>query len=314
MSEPNRALEKLKSEIKRREDAVLEAEKALVARRMELQALKDEARAALGLDTPPAAKNSHWRARCAVVEKAIEVVGTDPKTLAKHLNMDVRVVEEDLRHLRRLGRLAAEVGSGTPAAAPESPTSVPAPISAASTGRTALLPGESVQDGVKRLSIAGKSPDEICELLDVSRASVGQHLGKLRRAGDLPPADATTETEADEQEESEPADAEDAEETTEEDADEEETDGDTEEPTSGSPIAELRSEVERQGRQSDNRIGPFMLASTVGGKNRHRHRAKVDRMGDGFTLPDDSGHSHRVTKFVVIEAHRHDHGLVCSDS
>jgi hypothetical protein len=33
-------------------------------------------------------------------------------------------------------------------------------------------------------------------------------------------------------------------------------------------------------------------------------------MGDGHTIPDDTGHVHRVYRFVLSSAHNHTHDLV----
>jgi hypothetical protein len=43
--------------------------------------------------------------------------------------------------------------------------------------------------------------------------------------------------------------------------------------------------------------------------NNHRHKAKLDKNGDGSTTPDNTGHEHRFCMFMVINNIEHLHGL-----
>jgi len=41
----------------------------------------------------------------------------------------------------------------------------------------------------------------------------------------------------------------------------------------------------------------------------HAHRGVTDRMGDGTTEPDATGHQHRVYRFVTSRMAGHAHGV-----
>ena len=72
-------------------------------------------------------------------------------------------------------------------------------------------------------------------------------------------------------------------------------------------ISQLRKEG-RLPQQSGVRGTTVRLATTeVAG---HTHEVVLDRMGDGSTQPDSTGHGHRFYRFDSSQANKHSHGLV----
>lgn len=59
-------------------------------------------------------------------------------------------------------------------------------------------------------------------------------------------------------------------------------------------------------RQQNGIRGKVVILGTTTTKN-HRHTIRVDRMGDGQTVVDGSGHVHRCERFVLSAAHGHVH-------
>jgi hypothetical protein len=166
-------------------------------------------------------------------------------------------------------------------------------------GKPPRLPPEAGQKGWKRkkvleLYLAGKTNGEIADALDITKECVYQHVRLLKIAGDIsgdsrPSGGAAAEApEGDEEaEESEGADQDD--------------DGDT--------VQDLREEVARQ--QDGQRTKAARLCTTHHGD--HDHSVLVDRMGDGQTMPDQTGHDHKVYRFVVGKNAKHGHGLLAKE-
>jgi len=153
------------------------------------------------------------------------------------------------------------------------------------------------RDQVRRLMLEGKSQPEIAEKLGIPRTSVNAHVTQLRLKGKLPPAGA----------ESRRGEHDD-------DADEEEEPVVHRSPPStsavpasvvGHSVEALRNEATRQ--QAGQRAKAVKLIAGV--HNGHTHRVLVDRMGDGCTQSDDTGHVHKVYRFVVAVGAGHQHGL-----
>lgn len=90
---------------------------------------------------------------------------------------------------------------------------------------------------------------------------------------------------------------------------EDEEEEDEPEDDDGATMDELEAEVVRQ--QQGQRGKSVDLATTIrsSGEKKHSHRARVDHFGDGHTLADDTGHAHRIVRFVVTGAHKHIHHL-----
>ena len=171
----------------------------------------------------------------------------------------------------------------------------------------------SKRDPVLQLSLQGKSVDEIAAALGMARTSVRSYQSWWRRRGELPPyqsaapgpkgPDPVTPPAAPD---SPPPAALDAGDDQEPDAEVEDAAA-TLEP-SPATVDELRAEVDRQ--QAGQKSKTVFLATTRARK--HDHQVKVDRFGDGNTVPDGSGHVHRVARFVVMTAHGHPHDLIVS--
>ena len=70
-------------------------------------------------------------------------------------------------------------------------------------------------------------------------------------------------------------------------------------------LEELRAEVAR--RVSEECSVVTLRTSYVNG---HRHQAELDSGGCGHTTPDESGHSHRVTEYLLRSREKHVHDLV----
>lgn len=153
------------------------------------------------------------------------------------------------------------------------------------------------REQVRRLFLDGLTRGEIAEKLGIAPAAVNAHVTGLRGQGRLPAAG----TELPESSSGE-----------EDDADDE---GTTPKParksTSAPPVLvgdaleALRVEVARQ--QNGQRAKAAKLV-TVRDRD-HNHRVLVDRMGDGCTQADDSGHVHKVFRFVTSVAAGHQHAL-----
>ena len=155
----------------------------------------------------------------------------------------------------------------------------------------------------------GKSRAEIADELKMTEKAVYQQVYALRKAGVLP--DPAASEPAVESGRGEPASA--GEEgsargevtSSSEDARPDDSD-DSDDGDDGDSVVALRAEVARQ--QAGVRSVPVHLRTVrVRG---HAHAVVVDRMGDGSTQADDSGHVHRIYRFVLSMADKHSHGLV----
>ena len=69
---------------------------------------------------------------------------------------------------------------------------------------------------------------------------------------------------------------------------------------------QLLAEVAKQQQGTKSRV--VVLQTTE--VRKHSHKIKVDRLGNGQSIPDSSGHAHRCFRFVLSEAHKHTHDLV----
>jgi DNA-binding CsgD family transcriptional regulator len=177
-------------------------------------------------------------------------------------------------------------------------------------------PAVSREEQVFALVKQGKKPKEIAEAIDMSLSAVSFHTSTLRKKGRLPPVvrestapaapalvarNAAVPAKPEAREEEQPA----------------------AEPMAASEAVEelpvstreaLRAEAARQCRANGAPAGPALFMTTLAGKKKHAHRGKVNRMGDGVTEPDESGHQHRVYRFEVqpvdVGDSSHQHFLV----
>lgn len=142
------------------------------------------------------------------------------------------------------------------------------------------------REQIRQRYLEGKAIGEIAEELGISKDNARVQVAALKRQGRL-----------EERSEDVPA--------TEGGKDADETDDDD-----GDSIEDLREEVARQqgGKRSAVARLPAIEASG------HGHVAVVDRMGDGVTKPDETGHQHRVYRFVLSMADGHQHGLLAKEA
>ena len=149
-------------------------------------------------------------------------------------------------------------------------------------GSQLRLPPEAGQKGWKR------------EALDISKDCVGAHITALRAQGRLEPAGSSTT----------PGDPPSS--GSEDSQDDGADDGDS--------VQDLREEVTRQQGSSRTKAARLQAAE----HDEHAHVAVVDRMGDGVTEPDESGHQHKIYRFVLGGARLegqdvHRHGLLAKE-
>ena len=162
------------------------------------------------------------------------------------------------------------------------------------------MPPEDGKKGWKRervlaLHLEGKSKVDIASYMDISPESVSTHLSVLRRQGRLP-SRGTSSSSDDLQHHPAPSG---------EESSDDDDDGDS--------VQDLREEVARQ--QGGDRNKTSRLAVVT--HDEHEHVAVVDRMGDGQTTPDPTGHQHKIYRFVVGgalgEDSVHRHGLLAKE-
>jgi len=146
----------------------------------------------------------------------------------------------------------------------------------------------------------GKSRRETAEAMGISIASVYAHISDLRTSGHLVDVDPATVSESSNPDQDEPKAG------PPEDAPEELQTIETQTAPSserGSSKDDLLAAV---ARQQNGIRGKVVILSTTAAKG-HRHTIRVDRMGDGHTTPDDSGHVHRCYRFGLSGEHGHTH-------
>ena len=193
--------------------------------------------------------------------------------VATILNVKVTTVDYDFRALRKQGMLPA-VGDQ---------------VSQPSANEKRFM----------ELYLDGTSINEIADELGLSRAAADNTLARIRHKGLVPLVSSPDEEARDEVAEIPHDDVSPVESTN-------VTDDGAESSEKGSSKPELQAEVKRQQGGVSSRCAT-LPTTTV---KKHKHRAKVDRMGDGHTIPDDTGHVHRVYRFVLSVAQNHTHDLV----
>lgn len=144
------------------------------------------------------------------------------------------------------------------------------------------------RDQVRRLALEGKSNSEIAQMLGIPATSVNAHRNQLRMQGKLPAPESHVDHDDEIAEHHLPPK--------------------TRTPpqsVTGDILEVLRAEVVRQQGTQRAKAVKLIAAHHEG----HTHRVLVDRMGDGCTQADDTGHIHRVYRFVVTMGSKHQHGL-----
>ena len=174
---------------------------------------------------------------------------------------------------------------------------------------------------VLRLFLDGRSRTEISDELRVSMASVYQHLSQLRKEGRL--LSVEHEPEGHEPEGQDPeghnpesngletptlssSNAQEAAALIGVQHGDGDDDSDGRGRGGGDSILALRAEVALQ--QAGVRSAPAHFVTTA--VNGHFHKVVVDRMGDGSTQPDSTGHGHRFYRFVSSQTNKHVHDLL----
>jgi hypothetical protein len=145
-------------------------------------------------------------------------------------------------------------------------------------------PELSRAERVRLLYNEGKSVKEMAAALETTNQAIYQHLSTLRSKGLIQPREPASPPQPETASDGEPAPYVGA---------------------GGMSIPALREEVSRQ--QNGHRNKAVLLKTTV--CQGHQHVVLVDRMGDGQTTPDDSGHSHKIYRFVASQTAGHGHQL-----
>jgi hypothetical protein len=261
---------------------IARAEQALAKARAELSGYVGDLARALGLPDLAAARGAKTRRRRV---GDLARAGRTAAEIAAELVVPLDVVEDDLAKIRSKA-----------ARSTVSPVSPPEDVEVGKKGWKSAM--------VLRLTLAGKSVDEVAESMSTSKQNVLTALWYLRRQGHLPPRESKLSAPAPSAP-APPAPAPVRAEPAPEETDGEEDD-DPDDPA-GSSTQALREEVARQ-QGGDRSVWARVPTTDQRG---HRHLAEVDRMGDGATLPDDgTGHRHSVVKFLVSRADDHVHELL----
>jgi transposase len=279
---------------RRHDEAVERSRRELEAARAGVDEYVAKIAEALGLPNP-AHKLAKRLATMRLNKKIrkLAAAGRAIPEIAADLGVGVQVVEDVLRTGGDDGGEGDDEGSGPGDGEAGTPGSSERPL---------RLPPESGQKGWKRervraLFLEGKVPSEIADDMDISADSVRTHIAMLRRDGRLPPRGGPSAPAPRAEAPGEPAS------------------GGEDEGGEGDGIDDLREEAARQ--QGGQRSRQVRLATTAeqarGEEDDHEHVAAVDRMGDGVTVPDDTGHQHKIHRFVVGGAAGHRHGLLAKE-
>lgn len=274
---PRSTIDELRAELASRRERVACCEQELVAAKIAVDQYVAKIAEALGLPNPVAREAK--RIETLKLRKRVHELSEEGKTIheiAVELAAPADVVSRMVAKIR--SRKEGVVPDGN-----ENGEEGEAVGSGKSGGRPLRLPPEAGQRGWKRervlaLFLDGQTRTEIAEELDINVTAVNSHLNALRAQGRLPPADEDSAAPGDER---------------------------GQEDDEGDSVQDLREEVARQ--QEGQRGKAVFLVTTHGD---HDHVAKVDRLGDGHTEPDDSGHQHKIYRFVVGQIAGHGHGLL----
>ena len=282
----------LKAALGAKDERVRTCEEALTAAKSDRDAFAKNIAEQLGITTAPQGADRSVIARDRRDKVAqLHEAGKSILEIVAELKTTRALVDNDLGKLRKAGRIGNK--------SPEPTESVPA-STADSTNRgpngVDALP--TAERRVYELASRGMNPGEIANRLQTSIACVYTHTSNLRKKGLLP---AKADVNADEAGEEPENDAEPEDEHGEPEID----DGRQDSNEKGASKEALQAEVARQ--QGGIRGKVVLLGCTP--TKQHRHTVRVDRMGDGHTTPDASGHVHRCYRFALSEAQRHTHDV-----
>jgi DNA-binding NarL/FixJ family response regulator len=260
----------LQEELARRNLLVEEKQAALDAAKKDRDDFVTEISSTLGIARKPGQSNDSVKRRQARVLELYKQGKTGPD-IAIELGLQTKTVHNDLRKLRNDKQVVDGID---PKITPQA---------------TRVL----------ELFREGEALPDIAEALKITTLEVKSHIDNLRSRGLLPPAsgDATlyptpgkktpsAEVKDDDRDDSEEVD-----------------DESTEKPATKE---QLQAEVSRQQLGIKSKVVVLQTATV----RKHSHKVKVDRMGDGQTILDSSGHAHRCFRFTLSEAHKHTHDLI----
>jgi hypothetical protein len=229
-----------------------------------------------------------------VVSEVAQTLGLPDVVLARKTKQRRRRVRELLAQHETLEQIAAETG--------EPLEVVKDDVARLSKGsKKGVTKRVWTRTRVCELLQAGHTPEEVAEELDLTAQEVDAHVEKLRSMGKLNvalerrpsrPAGEESPRRAAVEERSEKAAA---------------AAGSSHQPptSAGDDVGDLRREVARQQAGSPAKAAQLLASPTSG----HGHVVLVDRMGDGTTQSDGTGHVHKVYRYVVSLAAGHQHGL-----
>jgi hypothetical protein len=282
---PKSIVDDLKAELGHKRSAVKECEEALARERAaaEEYVQKKVARAEENLQ-----KAKEEVERC--VSEVAQVLGLPDATLARKTKQRLRRVRQLLAEHKTPEQIAGETGE------PLELVKEDVARVSKSTGKSGPAKRVWTRTKVWDLLSAGRTHEETAEELGISVDEVDAHVEKLRSLGRLTVgepapkrlADASPTEEARARRTILPA-------------------GPSQPPPTfaGDEVADLRREVARQQAGSPAKAARLLAAPANG----HGHEVVVDRMGDGTTQSDSTGHVHKVYRFVVSLAAGHQHGL-----
>jgi hypothetical protein len=219
------------------------------------------------------------------VSEVAQVLGLPDVTSARKAKQRLRRVRELLAEHKIPEQIAAETGE------PLELIEEDVARIKKSTGKSGSTKRVWTRTKVGDLLLKGRTFDEVAEELGLTVEEVAEHEVKLRSLGRLPdeaPPPRPTTSSARESPVERPA----------------------QEPPatpvpSGDAVSDLRREVARQQAGSLAKAAQLLASPTNG----HGHVVLVDRMGDGTTQSDGTGHVHKIYRYVVSLAAGHQHGL-----
>ena len=273
-SEIDKRLSKIEVAKTARDTALASNQAVVDAAQAEYDSFIDQIASSLKIARPSGQSRETVERRQAKVRELYKNGKTAPE-IAVELGVQAKTVHNDLRKLRNNKQISDD---------------------------SSLLAPQATK--ILELFREGEAVTDIADVLKITTAEVKLTVDSLRSRGLLPPAGeepapatASRADESDDSEESEKSD--DA-------VDDNNSDVDNESSDRPATREQLMAEVTKQQLGIKSKVA--VLQTTV--VRKHTHKVKVDRMGDGQTIPDSSGHAHRCYRFVLSEAHKHTHDLV----
>jgi DNA-binding NarL/FixJ family response regulator len=269
----------LKAALEAKREHVRECEADLAAARADCESFATQIASELGIAPKPENRNDVL-VKAKQRREQVLVLYQEGKTvnqIAETLGWTRDYIDKDLMRLRKKGRLNKTVFTGTSSPETKEPVKASRPtIGIESLTRMEKQVYEFARWDMKASAIANR--------LQTSSEAIYQHLSQIRKKGLLlskqdEPGEETDEPAEETGEMSHPIGV------SEEIAD----------PELVTDLTALKLEVTRQQAGIRGKAVRFDTSMTKS----HRHEVRVDRMGDGQTIVDDSGHCHRCYRFVL---------------